>query len=153
VHFFEKRMNMLRALRNFGRRIIGQPIVPRMQSGVAAADRIILIAPGVVIVRQFVQRRDPRIRILIFKGLFVYRRRRFRDQRLIRNVRGSLNGRLRINAAECEKKQSKKTKKTINGIHSVILINEVESESETREALERYTDFSLGFPSRPAVAA
>ncbi len=60
---------MLRALRHFGWRIIGQPIVPRMQSGVAAPDGIILIAPGVVVVRQFVQRRDCRIRILIFKSL------------------------------------------------------------------------------------
>ena len=120
---------MLRALRSLRRRIIGQPIVPRMQSGIAATDRIILIAPGVVVVRHFVQRRDCGIRILIFKGIFVYRRRRFRDQRLIRNIRGSLNGRLRIDAAECEKEENKKAKKTSTGLHGVILINDVESGS------------------------
>ena len=120
---------MLCALRRFGRRIIGQPIVPRMQSGVAAADRIILIAPGIVILRQFVLRRDRRIRVLIFKGFFVYRRRRFRDQRLIRNIRGSLNRRLCINAAEREREENKKTKETSNGLHGVILINDVESGS------------------------
>ena len=134
---------MLRALRNLGRRIIGQLIVPRMQSGVAAADRIILIAPGIVVVRHFVQRRDCGIRILIFKGIFVYRRRRFRDQRLIRNIRGSLNGRLRINAAECEKEENKKAKKTCTAVHAVILINDVESGSGNLRGTRDYIQISI----------
>ncbi len=57
--FFEQRVHMQCALRDFRRRIIGQPIVPRVQSGIATAHRIIFIAPRIVIVGQRVQRRCP----------------------------------------------------------------------------------------------
>ena len=49
---------MLSALGDLTRRIICQPIVPGMKSGLAAADRIILIPPRVVVVCELVQRAD-----------------------------------------------------------------------------------------------
>ena len=47
---------MLRAFRYFCGRKVGQPIVPSVEAGVAARDRIVLVSPVVVIVRQFVER-------------------------------------------------------------------------------------------------
>jgi len=47
---------MLRAFRYSCGRKVGQPIVPSVEAGVAARDRIVLVPPVVVIVRQFVER-------------------------------------------------------------------------------------------------
>src|SRR4029453_3319084 len=80
---------------NFTRRIISQPIVPGMKSGLAAADRIILIPPRVVIVWELVQHCRCRARTLIFESVGIDAWRRLCDQRLVGNVRITLRWRLR----------------------------------------------------------
>src|SRR6266566_3139135 len=110
-------MNMLRTVDDFCGRIVGQPIVPSVQSGVAAADRIILIAPGVVAIRQLVQCRDGRAHILIFKSLFVYCRRRFRDQRLVRDIGIPLRRGLCAAGARTDNEQNESDKEKIDQLH------------------------------------
>ena len=51
---------MLCPLGDFGGRIIGQPIVPCVQSRLAAANRIVFIPPRVIIVGQLEQSRNCR---------------------------------------------------------------------------------------------
>src|SRR4029453_8609498 len=72
--FPQKRSDVLLALCDFCRRIIGQPIIPSVQSGVAAPDWIILVSPGVVVLRHFVQGRDCCAYLLIFEGVLIYSR-------------------------------------------------------------------------------
>ena len=50
AHLFQERMHVLRALCDFRLRIISQPVVPCMQSCVAATDRVIFVPPGVILV-------------------------------------------------------------------------------------------------------
>src|SRR6266516_6969779 len=107
-------MYMLLALCDFGRRIIGQPIVPGMQSGVTAADRIILIPPGVVIVRHLVQRRDRRIHALSLKGVGADAWGGFRDQRLVRNIRVPLRRELPAAVARTDNEQNESDKEKID---------------------------------------
>src|SRR5262249_11254108 len=54
THLLQERTHVLRALSNFGWRIIGQPIVPGVKSGLTATNRIILIAPRIVIIGELV---------------------------------------------------------------------------------------------------
>ncbi len=63
---------MLCALRDLSRRIIGQPIVPRVQCCVAAADRIIFIPPRIILVCHFVQGGCCPLRTLTLERVFVY---------------------------------------------------------------------------------
>src|SRR4030095_7443582 len=81
--FPEKRADMLLTLCDFCRRIIGQPIIPGVQSGIAASDWIVLVSPGVIVVGHFVQSRDCCAYLLIFKSVLIYSRRGFRDERLV----------------------------------------------------------------------
>ena len=60
---------MLCALRDLSRRIIGQPIVPRVQSSLAAANRIIFIPPRIIIVGQLEQGCNGRGQALLFEGV------------------------------------------------------------------------------------
>src|SRR5262249_33555437 len=78
-----------------GWRIIGQSIVPGMESGLAAADRMILIAPRVVVIGELVQRCSRCAHALIFESIGINAWRRLCDQRLIRNVGITLSWRLR----------------------------------------------------------
>jgi hypothetical protein len=55
VHLRKHCVNVLNALRDFGRRIIRQPIVPGVQTGLAASDREFLVSPGIEFIRQLVQ--------------------------------------------------------------------------------------------------
>ena len=81
---------MLRAFCDFSWRIIGQPIVPRVKPGLAAPDGIILIAPRVIVVCEFVQRCSCRAHTLIFERVVTDGRRRLCYQILVRNVRVTL---------------------------------------------------------------
>ena len=72
AHFVQQRTDVLGALRDFCRRIIGQPIIPRMQSGIAATDRIILISPRIIIVCHFAQGGSFRVGTLILERTLVY---------------------------------------------------------------------------------
>ena len=74
---------MLGALRDFSWRIIGQPIVPGVKSGLAAADGIILIPPRVVVVCELVQRCSCHAHTLIFESVGINAWRRLCDQRLV----------------------------------------------------------------------
>src|SRR6266700_2753585 len=110
-------MHMLLALCDFGRRIIGQPIVPGMQSGVTAADRIILIPPDVVIVRYLVQRRDRRVHALSLKGVGADARCGFRDQRLVRNIRVPLRRGLCTAVARTDNEQNENDEEKVDQLH------------------------------------
>src|SRR5437762_180130 len=110
-------MHMLLALCDFGRRIIGQPIVPGMQSGVTAADRIILIPPGVVIVRHLVQCRDRRIHALSPKSIGAYARGGFCDERLVRNIWVPLRRGLRAAVARTDSEQNESDKEKVDQLH------------------------------------
>ena len=81
---------MLRAFRDFSRRIIGQPIVPRVKSGLAAPDGIILIPPCVVVVCELVQRCGCRAHTLIFESVGINGGCRLCYQRLVGNVWAAL---------------------------------------------------------------
>ena len=72
---------MFLALGDFCRGKISQPIIPGMQTGLAARDRENLIAPGVEFVRQFPQL-DRAGSAGVGQG-----RGWFRDQGLVRKVR------------------------------------------------------------------
>lgn len=74
---------MLRALRDFSWRIISQPIVPRVKSGLAAPDGIIFIPPRVVVVCELVQRCSCHADILILESVGINAGRGLCDQRLI----------------------------------------------------------------------
>ena len=56
IHPGEQIANMLGARRNFLRCKISQAIIPRMQAGIAAPHRILLVAPIIKIFRQLLQR-------------------------------------------------------------------------------------------------
>ncbi len=66
-----------------------------MESGLAAADRIILIPPRVVVVGELVHRNRCRAHTLIFESVGIDAWRRFCDQRLVGNVWVTLRLRLR----------------------------------------------------------
>ncbi len=74
---------MRRAFRDFSWRIVSQPIVPGMESGLAAADRIILIPPRVVVVCELMQRCSCHAHALIFEGVGINAGRGLCYQRLI----------------------------------------------------------------------
>ena len=81
---------MPRALRDLRRRIIGQPIIPGMQSGITGAHGIVLVPPGVKLVRELVQRH--RIRRALACACYrawLHVRGRLGNERLVRNVRRS----------------------------------------------------------------
>jgi len=97
---------MLRAFRDFSWRIIGQPIVPRVKSGLAAPDGIILIPPRVVVVCEFVQRCRCRAHTLIFKSVGIDAWSGFCDQRFVGNIWVALRRRLRARTAYSKAKES-----------------------------------------------
>ena len=74
---------MRRAFRDFSWRIVSQPIVPGMESGLAAPDRIILIPPRVVVVCKLMQRCSCHAHALIFESVGINARSRFCYQRLV----------------------------------------------------------------------
>ena len=74
---------MLSAFCDFRWRIIGQPIVPRVKSGLAAPDGIILIPPCVVVVCELVQRCNFRAHTLIFERVGINGRCRLCYQCLV----------------------------------------------------------------------
>ena len=142
-------MDVLRALCDFGRRIIGKPVVPGMQSGVAAADRIVFISPGVIIVRHFVQCRGRRAHALIFKRLRIYGRCRLGDQRFIGNVRVSSRGRLRMGRARSNDKQNDSAEQNMNWLHRCDAI--VDMPNGKRKAREMFLVFICSLPAQRAV--
>ena len=83
AHFLEQRMDVLRALRDFRGGIITQLVVPGVQTGLAAAHRIVFISPGVIIVRQFVQLRRLRTQTLVRNRARADARFFLRNQRLV----------------------------------------------------------------------
>ena len=97
---------MLRALRDFTWRIIGQPIIPRVRSGLAASDRVILIPPRVIIVGELVQRRSRHADILILESVGINVWSRLGDQGLVRNVWVTLRRRLRARTAHNNPKEN-----------------------------------------------
>ena len=80
AHLIEEFADVLVPLADFSGRKIGKPIVPRVKTRIAAGDWEILITPRVEFVRHFAKRGD------VGAG-FDHRRRGFRNQRLVRNVR------------------------------------------------------------------
>src|SRR6516225_348475 len=99
-------MHVLSAFGNFGRRIVSQPVIPGMKSGLAAADGIILIARRVVLLGELVQRCSRSTHALIFESVGIDTWSRLCDQRLVRNVGVALRRRLRRCDAHCEPYES-----------------------------------------------
>ena len=91
---------MLRALVDFRGREIGQLVVPGMKAGVTARDRVVLVSPVVIIVRQLVQCGRAHDVVLV----------RIRDQTLVRDVRLSARCRLSIRC-DCAANQNCTEKK------------------------------------------